>query len=284
MVLQDYKPCAPLNEWIKCYRIVHFNFEAGYNPPDKPYTPRPEQCIAFYPKSTETVKYPDTSHIIKNTKVALIGQHTKVNYREVKEEFLVIQVIFQAGALYRLTGIPANELLNEYIEADIVLGNDVHLANEQLSYCTKYNEMIVVLDLFFLNMSKSVNREKCRVDPLINLFNQNTSMSLDYLSSQAYYSNKQFERHFYLRTGVTPRFYQRLVRFDYAFRSRNLPNCKTWREIAWKSRYTDYQHLVKDYKEFTGFTPPNFHALGTPEESLGIAESFYEIEDTNMRH
>ena len=39
--------------------------------------------------------------------------------------------------------------------------------------------------------------------------------------------------------------------------------------------YHDYQHLVKDYKEFTGYTPPQFFAIdnGSPERVFGDAET-----------
>jgi hypothetical protein len=35
---------------------------------------------------------------------------------------------------------------------------------------------------------------------------------------------------------------------------------------------------VRDYKDFTGFSPTSFHALDTPEGVLGMSEGFYEIE------
>lgn len=283
MLLQDFKPCSELTAWIRCYRVVHFNFKDGFLPPPKPYTPRPEQCIAFYPLTSENVKYPDKSRSISKVNVALIGQHSKVTYREVGREFLVVQVIFQPGALYRLTGIPASELFNEYLEADLILGTDVHFVNEQLYHAKSYEEMLQTLDLFFIPATKKVKRDASRVDPLIRIFEYNRPCSLDDLSKKAFYSFKQFERHFYVRTGVTPRYYQRLVRFDHAFRMKNMPHQKSWREIAWDCQYTDYQHLVKDYKEFTGYSPVEFHALGSPEESLGIAETFYEMEERNNK-
>jgi AraC-like DNA-binding protein len=278
MLLKDFKPSQALFEWVKCYRIVHFSFEGDITPPPKPYTPRPEQCLAFYPLDTERVSYKDKNTTIQNTRVALIGQHTQVSLREIGKEFLVVQVIFQPGALYRLLKVPMSELFNEYVDGSLFFKQDIHFVNEQLYHAKNYFDMVNILNLYFLDKVSKTKQEASRVDPIIQLFNQSTSVSLDHLAKQSYYSYKQFERHFYARTGVTPRYYQRLVRFDHAFRLKNLPDQKAWREIAWECSYADYQHLSKDYKEFTGFTPHEFHLLGSPEESLGLAESFYELE------
>lgn len=279
MLLKDFKPCWPLLEWIKCYRIVHFNFDASSKPPPKPYTPRPEQCLAFYPLDTEMVSYADSKTTLRGVRVALVGQHSKVSFREVGSSFLVVQVIFQPGALYRLCGVPTFEFYNQYIDATLVFDNQLHLVNEQLYHATEYITMINVLDHFFTQKIAKIKRQGSRVDYTIKLLNHTPNQSLEYLSKLSCYSYKQFERQFYTRTGVSPRFYKRLVRFDNAFRMKNLPNPKSWREIAWDSNYTDYQHLMKDYKEFTGYTPYEFHHLGSPEEILGMAESFYEMEE-----
>lgn len=279
MLLKDFKPGLALKEWIKCYRIVHFKFDSNMLPPPKPYTPRPEQCLAFYPLDTEKVTYSDKKEGINNVRVALIGQHSQVTLREIGSDFLVIQAIFQPGALYRLCNIPSGEFYNQYLDASLIFNTDVHFVNEQLFHCGSYSEMVDVLDIYFLNKVSKIKKPSSSVDPIISILNKNISASLDYLAKQSFYSYKQFERHFAQRTGVTPRYYQRLVRFDHAFRMKNLPGNLSWRNIAWDCNYSDYQHLAKDYKEFTGYTPMEFHSLGTPEEVLGIAETFYETEE-----
>jgi transcriptional regulator GlxA family with amidase domain len=88
------------------------------------------------------------------------------------------------------------------------------------------------------------------------------------------------ERKFLDRTGVTPKLFARLVRFDRAFREKNLNPLRDWRSIAFDCNYYDYQHLVRDYKEFTGLKPTDFHQLENqaPERSFGLAEQYYETQ------
>jgi len=49
---------------------------------------------------------------------------------------------------------------------------------------------------------------------------------------------------------------------------------KDWLSIAIECGYHDYQHLAKDYKEFTGLSPAQFTELDTkgPDRIIGVAE------------
>jgi AraC-like DNA-binding protein len=277
MLLKDFLPIAPLREWIRCYRIVHFHFDEV--PPVKPYTPRPEQCLAFYPYDTEQVSYPDTGLQIKDLRVVLIGQHSTVTQRLIGKDFLVIQVVFQPGGLYRILGIPAAEFNNQYIDGSMFFKSDIHLVNERLYHAKNYHQMVEVLDQYMLTVTAHAKKDTSSIELVMKYVQQiHSAYSIDYLATQSYYSLEQFERNFILRNGINPKAYQKLVRFDHAFRIKNaLPESK-WQDIAWQCKYSDYQHLSKDYKAFTGLTPAEFHSLDTPEQSLGMAEGFYELE------
>lgn len=283
MVLKDYLPSRGLAEFVRCYRIVHFNFNKNQTPPPKPYTPRPENCLAFYPYDTERIVYAETGKAVDNLPVALIGQHLGITNRYIGHDFLVVQIIFQAGALYRLTGIPLVELTNAYFSADNVFAKDIHFVNEQLHHALDYSMMIQIVNRFVENLVKKRVKDQHPIDAVCQMMlKKNAAVSLDWLARESCLSVKQFERNFKDRTGVNPKVFNRLIRFDNAFRTRNAQPHLDWRSIAFDCNYYDYQHLVRDYREFTGFLPTAFHALGSPEEVLGMSEQFYQIEQTRF--
>lgn len=282
MLLKDFLPQYGLQEFVKCYRIVHFKFNKNEAPPPKPYTPRPENCLAFYPFDTERVEYADGSKKIFNVPVALVGQHSTVTNRFIGCEFLVIQIIFQPGALYRLTGIPLSELNNEYLEADCVFAKDITFVNEQFHHAKNYSEMIWIANQFVSRIVKRIKKEAHPLDNVCKLMlKRDANISLDWLARESCLSYKQFERKFKDRAGVNPKLFNRLIRFDNVFRTKNADPNKDWLTIAMDCHYYDYQHLVRDYKDFTGVTPTKFHALDTPEGALGMSEQFYQIEMTH---
>ncbi|WP_369407610.1 DUF6597 domain-containing transcriptional factor, partial [Hymenobacter arizonensis] len=131
MLLQDFLPSPPLRDYVRLIQVIHFVFPAGAALPFKAYPPRPEQCLAFYPRDAEAVAY-DGRPKVTRPRAALIGQHAVVSNRYVGREFLALQVVLQPGALYRLTGIPQGELTNTFIDADAVWGAELRQLTARL--------------------------------------------------------------------------------------------------------------------------------------------------------
>lgn len=99
---------------------------------------------------------------------------------------------------------------------------------------------------------------------------------LDKLAREACLSPKQFYRNFVERMGISPKTYARIVRLDSAMKLQNAQPHKDWLSIALNCGYYDYQHMVKDFKDFTKETPTQFIQKedGAPERVLGLKEDF----------
>ncbi len=74
--------------------------------------------------------------------------------------------------------------------------------------------------------------------------------------------------------GVSPKFFARICRFYKAFETKELNPHLNWQKIAWDAAYTDYQHLVKDFKQFSGSTPNTLVQENTqsPERWIGTQQ------------
>lgn len=88
MLLNEIKPSPFLTDFVRLYRIIDFHFTGAAIIPPKIYSPRPEHCLKFYPKDTETVEHLDSDFHVSNKKVSCIGQHTKPIQRYVGKDFL----------------------------------------------------------------------------------------------------------------------------------------------------------------------------------------------------
>lgn len=279
MLLKDFIPAPDVREFVQLYRIVHLTFPAGEPIPFKAYPPRPEHCLVFYPFDTETAEYKNSGKIVKDIPVVLYGQFSEVTNRTIGQNFLAFQVVFYPGALYRLTGIPGNELTNEYMDAENVFSSELRNVNEQLFQAAGYPAMIDIANAFVRNLIKKHRKPKLPVDDAFALLLQkNGALPVDRLAREACLSTKQLERRFKERTGVNPKLYARIIRFDKAFRFKNSHPDFDWLRIAVECDYHDYQHLVKDYKEFTGLTPAAFHEVenNAPERKFGLSEGYYK--------
>jgi AraC-like DNA-binding protein len=280
MILKDFAPRPSLNEFVRCYRIVHFDFVHAPEPVFKAYSPRPEVCLHFFLRERELVQLgngPKTDHRFP---VVLAGQQTSViNRYLLGKDFITFNIVFQPTALFRLTGISSFELTDKYLDAESIFSSNIRLIFEQLQSAVSYDQMICVADRFVNSLAGNARKEAHRVDTVSRLMlNSGGKASLDWLAGEACLSPKQFTRKFYERTGVTPKTYLRIIRFTKAINLKNAYPERDWLQIAFDCGYFDYQHLVKDYKEFTRHTPNDFHLLesNSPERRLGLAAEIYK--------
>jgi AraC-like DNA-binding protein len=71
-------------------------------------------------------------------------------------------------------------------------------------------------------------------------------------------SKKQLERQFSLAVGTTPKVFCRVSRFlDVCHRLREYQQ-RTLTELTHECGYFDQSHFIKDFKQFSGFTPKQF--------------------------
>lgn len=279
MLLKDFLPCPEVREFVRLYRIVHFLFDRDTITPTKAYPPRPEQCLAFYPRDAEHVDYSMSGKKVSDLRVAITGQQLEVSNRKVGNDFLILQVVFQPAGLYRMTGIPSFELTNQYFDAEVIFGNEVNLVNEQLYHASSYDVMLSIADRFLVKHIRRQRTKECHgIDHVSDLMLHHYQQSLDWYADQSCLSVKQFERKFKERCGVTPKLFARITRFDRAFRLKNANPDLDWLSIALQCGYNDYQHLVRDFKEFTGVTPVEFYRIESkaPERQFGLNEAFYK--------
>jgi AraC-like DNA-binding protein len=276
MLLNEIKPSPHLTDYIRLYRIIDFHFTGSAVIPSKIYSPRPEQCLQFYPKDSETVKCQDSKVILSNKRVSCTGQHTKSIQRNVGKDFLSIQVLFQPGAFYRTTGVAMHEMSNLYLDAEDIFGSCVREVNDKLFTAKSYPEMIQVVETFLSNLVRKIKAKEHPIDITGRMmFQQNEQYSLDSFLKASCLCHRQFDRVFKERVGIPPKQFLQIIRFDRAFRMKNRYPDKDWLSIAIHCGYYDYQHMVRDYKEFTGYTPPQFFSIdnGSPERAFGYSET-----------
>lgn len=278
MLLKDFLPHPSVNQFVRLYRIVHFRFDRSVTVPIKAYAPRAEHCLAFYPLDTEDAEFATSKIKRQRFRSSLAGQQTEVINKQPGKDFLALQIVFQPTGLFQLLGIPSYELTNQYFDAELFFHSDIALVNEQLYHAENYDQMLFILHQFVCDLIAKQKKTAHRIDSVGNYILQHgTLASLNWLANEACLSSKQFERKFKERVGLNPKLFSRIVRFDKAFRLKNRQPELDWLTVAIECGYYDYQHLVKDYKEFTGSLPHAFHEIENkaPERKLGLSEAFY---------
>jgi AraC-like DNA-binding protein len=100
---------------------------------------------------------------------------------------------------------------------------------------------------------------RAEVDFLIAQLSAAPTQSITDLSRRAGLSTRRVSRLFALETGLTPKLFARIKRFEHALRAISCDNLH-WTHVAQRCGYFDQSHLIHDFRELSGFTPSELQA------------------------
>lgn len=241
-----------LQSFVKEYWYIRVQSEAALLP--MPLTAVPEQCLYFYPKQLPTAS---TNCQIFNAQASVIkGQQILRQNISVPNDYLMFKVMLQPSGLFRLLGTPMTHFADTHEDLTLVLGKEITEVKEKIEETEDFDTMIKVVESFLLKKAQNSKIEQRPIDKAIQAMEMPFSIfSLDRLAEDACLSNRQFERKFMERIGVTPKLYSRLIRFHQAMKLRQQFPKQSWLKIAYECNYFDHNHLLRDFKLFTGEVP-----------------------------
>ena len=257
MICKRIFPCAELTHLIREYVVAQFSFkDSGKLPPLVAYPANPEESIRFLIRGQLTTNDPATGITKETPTISLIGQPTARQNLQITHEYLMLYIRFQPGSLFRLLHIPMTMLTDQHIDATTILGKEIIELYEQLGLCNTHEAMINILSNYFLKKQSHLKNNSQPVDCIGRMILQDPQgFNLEKTANEACLSYKQFEKRFEQLIGITPKYYARICRFYQAFELKEYNPELDWLSVAIKTGYYDYQHLVKDFKEFAATTP-----------------------------
>lgn len=221
-----------------------------------PFPPLPEHCILFYPFDRPFAEDLNTKQVSQLYACTIAGQHTERTILSLGQNHLMIKIGFQPGAMQRLLGEPMYKMIPciSY-DGEDVFGQNVKHVTDAFANATNYERMKEIADNFMLELVSKIKKPHIIDYVIPQIIKQGGMIKIDSLVKEAYMSNRQFERAFKDRMGVSPKFYSRLVRFSKAWILKEDNPKLTWTEVAYNCSYFDQMHLIRDFKEFADYNP-----------------------------
>ncbi|HEV8508093.1 MAG TPA: helix-turn-helix domain-containing protein [Chitinophagaceae bacterium] len=274
VLVKDILPKAALEEYVRKYQVFRFVFDKSIIPPVKHHYPRPEHCITFYLRDTQKFRYQNSETIQSYAQCVINGIHTIPVDRFGGHDFLAIKIVLRPTVLFKLLKVPMGELTNTFINAEDIWGSEVCSVCGHLKELDDLPEIITAIERFIETRLKKIKIESQPIDKTSDLlFTKEGSISVEWLAGQSCLSVRQFIRKFEERIGISAKTFERIIRFDKAYRMKNRYPKHDWLFIAISCNYHDYQHMVKDFKEFSNLTPRSLYDLEitAPERNFGLS-------------
>lgn len=167
---------------------------------------------------------------------------------------------FEPSGLNKFLGIPANELTNNIISAELLLGTQINELRERLIEKQSFEERIKIIENFlFFKLGSSLN-EKCIIDHLSSHANL-SELSLEEISKHLNFSKKHTIALYRKEFGLTPKKLQILLNVNKSLEIFNKPNLFPTAQTAIECNHFDQSHFIKNFKFITSITPHEYLKL-----------------------
>jgi AraC-like DNA-binding protein len=197
-----------------------------------------------------TFKQPQSFAISQMTKFVEIESDGKIGFLSVR--------FFPWGA-YHFFKEPISNFLDQTISIDKLW--PLHY-NEIVSGIQHENSIEGRLHLLqqFLLKRLSENRLKdISIDEAIKLIRHSKGqLTIEEVCEKVTISKKTLERKFLAATGTSPKIFSRITRFLNICQHLDEHKNKTLSQLTYECGYYDQNHFIKEFKEFSGFTPKEF--------------------------
>jgi AraC-like DNA-binding protein len=172
----------------------------------------------------------------------------------------IIAVCFTPTGVFQLTGIDLDNFTDQIIDAEAVFGKEIHILYDKIMNLKNKKQALRMIDEFFcLKVKKSKKQNKpCILSSLSMLDQHAGNINVKALQKGTNTTAKTLERSFKSEIGMTPKMYQRLLRFNQAKRYIEENQYDDLWQIAIQFGFYDPSHFISEFQNFAGQTPTEY--------------------------
>lgn len=172
----------------------------------------------------------------------------------------VCGIVFKPAALASLFDLPTYEYTEERISLDTVFKkNIVDELAAKLSMEKDANAKVKLLETFLQHYYSRNKPQPDFIDTAANLIvEKNGMLDVGEIMQNVYMSRRNFERKFFRKVGLSPKYYARIRRMAYLLNMIAGKKKADWGFVFSECEFYDQSHFIKDFLEFTGRTPQQY--------------------------
>lgn len=260
MIFNTYTPKGAISTYIES--IFHFkNFTPDHS--IERVVPTGHVFIIFelddfkrYTYDNESLK-PDKEF----SKVWISGTHK--NYISISahqnSEMFVVQ--FKPYGARPFLHVEMDAISNKVFGAEELLGDEILQIREELYQSQGSDPKFLIIENW---LNKRFNENLCPdasllqvihalFEPKTDFNNQISEASVNYEHSQ-----KHLIEEFKIHVGLTPKYFQRILRFNELLGKIQRKEKVSWSGISAECGYSDQSHFIKEFRHFSGFNPSEY--------------------------
>jgi AraC-like DNA-binding protein len=265
MIFHAHTPSYPVSNFIDCF----FYFRE-FDPIQRIERFLPDGNVELVIDLTQKPKFiydnNDFTEIQECNNTWLSGIRTKPISIPAGENSEMFIVYFKKGMAYHFTQIPLFEITDTVTNTDLLCGREILDLRNSLLATTSVPGKFNLAEQYFL---KKYDRHS-EVNPAIqyairNILSSPDALTIKRIQDNIGYSHKHFIQLFRLYTGITPKAFQRIMRFQKVITDVENRKAINWAQLATTCGYYDQSHFIEDFRHYSGFTPVEYMNLKGPD-------------------
>ena len=264
MLYRRYTPASPLSAFVAC--IWYSEGSQGTHALER-LLPNGESGIVFDLRE-QPVRIYDACNIERFESYApaiFCGARTDCFVIDTSRQERVIGIQFRPGGAFPFLGMPASEVANATHSLDDVWPMQAALIREELLAANHVGQMFSILERVLISQLKHSPAPHPGVAFAIRKLAQPAqAIRVRDVADQIGLSSRRLMELFRDQTGLTPKSFQRVRRFQHVLQSLRWQSDRNWASLAMDCGYYDQAHFIHDFRLFAGMTPSEYVTAATP--------------------
>jgi AraC-like DNA-binding protein len=254
MFLRTYSPGPPLDEYIDRF------WYCSDTPAHRRERILPSGTVELVINlSDDEIRIDDPSHpngVRRYPGAVVSGPYSNFFQIDPLQHASIIGVHFRPGRAVPVLGMPASELVNAHVDLESVWGRTAAELRERLCAATAPAKRFAVLEEVLLRcMRQSRPRHGAIPIALDALEQADEAVKVRDVARRVGLSQRRFIQLFTADVGLTPKLYGRVRRFQRVRELVRNTREPDWAAVALQCGFFDQSHLIRDFSEFSGFSP-----------------------------
>jgi len=249
MQFNRIKPPDELKHLVECYWIAK---SKSPTPILQKIIPDGFPEIIFHFGDPYKIELKSSWEVQSNSLVA--GQITKYFFLENTGQSDILGVKLKPAALTQFFGTDMSSLKDKVISLNDFGNSELNEVNHSIREISDSKERIKIINTHLTKLSNQTNPVEKAIECILS---SNGMLRVISICEQCEINERQLERHFKKYIGLSPKFYARIIRFNYIFQIAQQKKL-SWAEVGLESGFYDQPHFSKNFKTFSGEDPSKY--------------------------
>jgi AraC-like DNA-binding protein len=214
-----------------------------------------EHVLEFEFRQPPRIKFDDGRDVFAY-QIAVVGPHTRPNARILLGgKIQSFAIFFEPFGLWQLFRIPGGELTDRFYPAADLFGPGIQNLWLSLAECDSFSQRVNTVESYLSKRAAQPSAQTPIMKAATHLFEQRGTLPIRQLANDCGLSLRHFERRFTESTGLAPKRFGRITRFQMALDCKLSLPVRTWLSIAHEFGYHDQMHMIRDFHRLGGASP-----------------------------